>query len=73
MKENELRKKIVNIRKIVKERLKDRAEETMEELIKADSKISNLKLRTKKALDIKVEMDRIRFEQVNDDCISHCD
>ena len=70
MKENELRKKIVNIRKIVKERLKDRAEETMEELIKADSKISNLKLRTKKALDIKVEMDRIRFEQVNDDCIS---
>ena len=60
-----MRKKITNIRKHAKEILTERIEGTIEHLMKADQKISALRVRTKKSVEIKAEMDRLRFEQVN--------
>ena len=63
-KEIVLREKIVSVRKRAKEVVQERAEETLEHLKKAEQKLADLKIRTKRSLDIKSEMERLRFEQV---------
>jgi hypothetical protein len=63
-KEKVLREKIVSIRKRAKEIVQARTEGTLEHLQRADQKLADLKIRTKRTLDVKNEIERLRYEQV---------